>query len=173
MGEYGVLGDYSFMFTAKAKSGLVKLVSIPKDTIQAMIYMNPDLRILAEKEGKPLRVHTDLFLDFRIVRNESRKMKNKKILKLAIIRYSKLINAIGFGFSFKHFSFTEKKRASEPKISINAMLQSVFTKLNELSEENKEIKFTMEDTTSKLNAFEQYLNKIEKEQSSEKSFDLN
>ena len=77
MGEYGILGDYTYMFTAKAKSSFVKVVTISKDVVQATIYMNPDLRILAENESKPLRVHTDLFLDFRMIRTEYRKSRNK------------------------------------------------------------------------------------------------
>ena len=42
-------------------------------------------------------------------------------------------------------------------------LNMIIEKLNEISQENKQIRFSMNDTANKLNAFEDFIGKMEKE----------
>ena len=77
MGEYGILDNCKFMFTAKAKSTFVKAYTISKDIISAIIFMTPEIRQEVESLKKPLKIVSDVFLDFRIIRTEGKKVKIK------------------------------------------------------------------------------------------------
>ena len=164
MGEYGILGNYTYMFTAKAKSSFVKVVTISKNIIEDFINKSKYLKMEAERCSEPLKVTSDIFLDFRIIRTETKKAKIKKIIKLSVLRYMKIVKVFGVNFSFKnlHSSKEIKNLKKQTTMTSNIRLfNSLIQKLDQISADNSEIKLTIAQTESKIESIEKMVLKLE------------
>ena len=165
MGEYGVLGTSTFMFTATAKSNIVKVWYITGDIIKSKINASRFLKLEAERFSEPLKDSSDMFLDFRIVRTESRKAKIKKIIKFSVLRYMKIVKVFGIDFSFKSVNVSDdiKNRKSKTTAeNTKKLYQNLIEKLNQIVSDNQVIKSTIAETESKINSIEGLVQKLEK-----------
>ena len=165
MGEYGVLGTSTFMFTATAKSNIVKVWYITKDIIKSKINASRFLKLEAERFSEPLKDSSDIFLDFRIVRTESRKAIIEKIIKLSVLRYMKIVKVFGIDFSFKSVNVSDdiKNRKSKTTAeNTKKLYQNLIEKLNQIVSDNQVIKNTIVETESKINSIEGLVQKLEK-----------
>ena len=109
IGEYGVLGECVFMFTAKTKSNFLKLFSISKSSVRSLLFSHKELKGDADRCTAPPPKDSELFLDFRVCRTESKKSRIKKVVKLSVLRYLRIVKIFGMDFSFKTFDPTKEK----------------------------------------------------------------
>ena len=138
---------------------------ITKDIIKSKINASRFLKLEAERFSEPLKNSSDIFLDFRIVRTESRKAKIKKIIKLSVLRYMKIVKVFGIDFSFKSVNVPDEIKNRKSKTTAEntkKLYQSLIEKLNQIVSDNQVIKNTIAETESKINSIEGLVQKLEK-----------
>ena len=148
IGEYGVLNDCVYLFTAKAKSNSVKVFSISKQEIQDLIKLNPDYKTIKEKELN--KNYLSYYLDFRHYRSGESLWRAKKVLKMAILRYfriwmvlsqfniiveyNKILDSIVEGIN------ASKEKDEDLEENSSYLLSMIFDKLYIISSENADFK---------------------------------
>lgn len=174
IGEYGVLGDYTHTFTARAKSNSAQVCYITKASLQSCIDRFADLRKEAaacsdylENSGLPL-------VDFRLYRNTDNRMKTKEVLKLAIARVMRINDALESNYSpdeiteilqtiqIKMNGEADGEDTSLQKNS-NKMLQAVLQKLTNMSLENQELRLMMAKFENKIKRVQKNVSKVKSE----------
>ena len=148
VGEYGVLNDWVYLFTCKAKSNIVKFSSISKQEIQKLIKFDPDFKKV--KEAELNRNYVTSFLDFRHYRSGESLSRAKKILKMAILRYFRIWMVLSqFKITIEYEKILEtivqgindsKMKDDEFEENSNYLLSMIFDKLYQISSENAEFK---------------------------------
>ena len=164
IGEYGVLGDYNYMFTAKVKSNFAKVYYITKSSIRSILYANKYLNLDIERWKIPPSESNELFLDFRMCRTESKRSRTIKILKLSCLRYLRIVKVFGLDFTFKTFNPNKEaplKKKTTVFANTNKHMKAVIESLNKIATENREIKQVVEKSMIKIDDVEERLVKLE------------
>lgn len=147
MGEYGILGDHVYMFTAKVKSNFASLFSISKSSVRSFLFSHKYLKAQADLCKMPSSISPELFLDFRVCRSDSKKSRIKKVVKLAVLRYMRIVQVFGLDFSFKTFDPTKEKSLAKAKTLYThptKHLKKIVENLTQIAEEGRDIKNSIE-----------------------------
>ena len=170
IGEYGVLGDYTHSFSAKAKTN-VSLMYIEKEAVLNLRDKFSDLRKetnicidYLENSGLPL-------VDFRIYRNTQKhnKQNTVEVLKLAVARVMRINEALEANYTPEEI--TEILKAVQIKVQFdhegdanqkntNKMLQNIMTKLQQIQMQAEEQR---ESITLRIHKMEKSISQIKSE----------
>lgn len=167
IGEYGILGDYWFMFTARAKSNSAKVYSILKSSVRSVIFSHKELKGDADRWAVPPSKSSELFLDFRMCRTDSKRSRIFKIVKLSVLRYMRIVKIFGLEFSFKTFDPTREiqslVKTKTMYMNPSKHLKKIVETLLSITEENRQLKNLINTTTSNIESMEAKINELEKE----------
>ena len=170
IGEYGVLGDYTHSFSAKAKTN-VSLMYIEREAVLNLRDKFSDLRKetnicidYLENSGLPL-------VDFRIYRNTQKhnKQNTVEVLKLAVARVMRINEALEANYTPEEI--TEILKAVQIKVQFdhegdanqkntNKMLQNIMTKLQQIQMQAEEQR---ESITLRIHKMEKSISQIKSE----------
>ena len=144
----GVLNDWVYLFTCKAKPNIVKFSSISKQEIQKLIKFDPDFKKV--KEAELNKNYATNFLDFRHYRSGESLTRAKKILKMAILKYFRIWMVLSqFKITIEYEKILEtivqgindsKMKDDEFEENSNYLHSMIFDKLYQISSENAEFK---------------------------------
>jgi CRP-like cAMP-binding protein len=150
IGEYGILGDYKYTFTARVKKDATHMIYLTKDCLEICRTnhkkLDTEIEICSdwlENSGLPL-------VDFRLYRNMDSKKCTIEILKLAIARVMRINDALDSDYTPEEITellqriqirvFGEGNDDENLQKNSNRMLQEVLQRLAHMVQDNQALK---------------------------------